>query len=65
MLGGMLGAPPLKALAAATQIAPAMKVFTAHQSYETQAARFTMRWQDHAGATFSLQLRPISKLAKV
>lgn len=58
MLGDVLGAPRLKALAAATQVAPAMKVFTAHQGYETHAARFTLRWQDDAGAMFSLVLDP-------
>jgi hypothetical protein len=46
----VLGLPRLKALAAATQVSPAMKVFTAQQGYETQAARFTLQWRDGSGA---------------
>jgi hypothetical protein len=41
----VVGAPLVKAFAAALQVAPAMRVFTAHQGWETHAARFTVRWE--------------------
>jgi hypothetical protein len=40
MVGDVLGLRSLKAVAQLTQMAPAMKVFTAHRGYETFAARF-------------------------
>ena len=58
MVGDVLGMPRLKGFAAATQVAPAMKVFTAHQGYETHAARFALHWTDAAGAERTLQLSP-------
>lgn len=58
MLGDVLGLPQLKGFAAATQVAPAMKVFTAHQGYETHAARFALDWQDGSGTEQSLELDP-------
>jgi hypothetical protein len=50
--------PKIKALAAATQMSPAMKVFTAHQGYETHAARFALSWRDPDGASRELVLDP-------
>lgn len=50
MTADVLGLPKLKALAAATQVSPAMKVFTAHEGYETHASRFTLQWRDGSGA---------------
>jgi len=50
MAGDVLGLPRMKAFAAAMQVAPAMKVFTAHEGYETHAARFGLRWHDQTGA---------------
>jgi hypothetical protein len=44
-----IGLPRVKAVAAALQVSPAMKVFTAHQGYETHAARFSLSWQDDLG----------------
>jgi hypothetical protein len=58
MLGDVLGLPRLKGFAAATQVAPAMKVFTAHQGYETHAARFALHWQDASGNPQTLVLNP-------
>ena len=52
--------PRVKALAAATQISPAMKVFTAQQGYETHAARFHLSWQTAAGDAQTLALDPRS-----
>lgn len=40
MLADVLGMPRIKALAQATQMSPAMKVFTAQSGYETYAAEF-------------------------
>jgi hypothetical protein len=50
--------PKLKGLAAATQVSPAMRVFTAHQGYETHAARFRLSWHDPHGKQHELQLDP-------
>src|SRR5262245_35466813 len=44
MAADVLAMPGLKAIAAATQVSPAMRVFTAHQGYETHAARFRLSW---------------------
>jgi hypothetical protein len=58
MVGDVLGLPQLKGFAAATQVSPAMKVFTAHQGYETHAARFSLHWKDEAGLAHVLSLNP-------
>lgn len=49
MLFDVLGLPQAKAVAAATQVSPAMKVFTAHQRYETFAAAFHVGWRMRDG----------------
>jgi hypothetical protein len=58
MAADVLGMPKLKAAAATTQVAPAMKVFTAHQGYETHAARFSLHWRDANGSATTLHLTP-------
>ena len=58
MAGDVFGAPRLKGFAAALQVAPAMKVFTAHQGWETHAARFTVHWQAADGRVGALALDP-------
>lgn len=58
MLGDVLGLTRLRALAATTQLAPAMKVFTAHQGYETHAARFYVGWPAADGRWHELALTP-------
>ncbi|MGH8188349.1 MAG: hypothetical protein ACREUC_17455 [Steroidobacteraceae bacterium] len=58
MAAEVLGMPKLKAVAATAQVAPAMKVFTAHQGYETHAARFSLHWRDARGQETTLQLTP-------
>lgn len=60
MVGDVFGMPRVKALAAATQVSPSMRVFTAHQGYETHAARFSLHWRDPAGRARSLALDPHS-----
>jgi hypothetical protein len=55
-----LGMTRLRGLAAALQVSPSMKVFTAHQGYETHAARFSLSWQDAAGTRQVLALDPAS-----
>ena len=52
------GMPRVKGLAAALQVSPAMKVFTAHDGYETHAARFSLSWHDASGAGHDLVLDP-------
>lgn len=58
MLADVLDMPRLKGFAAATQVAPAMKVFTAHQRHETHAARFSLHWHDRSGDPQTLALDP-------
>ncbi len=58
MIGEELHLSRLKGFAAATQVAPNMKVFTAHEGYETHAAGFSLHWQDASGASQSLDLNP-------
>jgi hypothetical protein len=58
MFADVLAMPRLRAIFAATQVSPAMKVFTAHQSYETHAARFAIAWIDAAGDTQRLSVDP-------
>lgn len=58
ILGDVFDLPRLKGVAAATQVAPAMKVFTAHHGYETHAARFAVHWTDDAGTPHALTLTP-------
>lgn len=54
----VLAMPRLRAVFAATQVSPAMKVFTAHQGYETHAARFAITWIDADGDTQRLSVDP-------
>lgn len=60
MVADVLGWQDLKGLAAATQMSPAMRVFTAHQGYETHAARFSLHWQTTDGRNQELLLTPSS-----
>jgi hypothetical protein len=57
MAADVLHLPKLKALAAATQMSPAMKVFTAHEGYETHAAQFTLQWRE-GSSTHELAITP-------
>lgn len=54
----VLAMPRLKAIFAASQVSPAMKVFTAHQGYETHAARFALTWTDADGEAQRLSVDP-------
>jgi hypothetical protein len=58
MFAEVLAMPRLKAVFAATQVSPAMKVFTAHQGYETHAARFAIAWIDADGVAQRLAVDP-------
>lgn len=58
MLGDLLDLPALRGFGAATQLAPAMKVFTAHRGYETHAARFHVGWRDGSGQWVEQALSP-------
>lgn len=53
----LLGWAPLKGIAAATNAAPAMKVFTTHDGYETFSPQFHLEWQEN-GRPQSLTLTP-------
>ena len=50
--------PKLKAALAATQAAPAMKVFTAQQGFETYAARYYISWREPDGSARRVELTP-------
>lgn len=58
MAADVMGLARVKAVAAALQLSPAMKVFTAHEGYETYAAHFTVHWQGDQGAPQVLRLGP-------
>jgi len=58
MVGDVFALPALKAFGAATQVAPAMKVFTAHRGYETHANRFFIGWRDADGDVHESALTP-------
>jgi hypothetical protein len=49
---------PLSAVAAVTNIAPAMKVFTAHKGYETYSSRFELTVNFNDGQTQTIILKP-------
>jgi len=56
MAADLLHLPPLKALAAATMIAPCPKVFTAHNGYETFSTNFVLTWQDKQAKQHALKV---------
>ena len=58
ILADVLAMPRTKAVFAATQVSPAMKVFTAQQGYETHAARFAITWVDADGESQRLSVDP-------
>lgn len=50
--------PRLKAALAATQAAPAMKVFTAQRGFETYASRYFVSWRESGGELRRVELTP-------
>ncbi len=54
----LLEKPRFSAAAAVTNLAPAMKVFTAHEGYETYSASFTLRVRFRDGETVEIPLNP-------
>ena len=58
IVADVLAMPRTRAVFAATQVSPAMKVFTAHQGYETHAARFAISWVDGDGGSHRLNVDP-------
>jgi hypothetical protein len=58
MAGDLLGVPALKGIGAATMLAPAPKVFTAHKGLETYSTRFFIEWTDIHGTAYSLEVTP-------
>lgn len=57
MIGDLIGSKPVKGIGAATAMAPAPKVFTAHEGFETYSSRFYIDWTMD-GEAHSLQLTP-------
>lgn len=58
MLADVAGWPRVAALANATQVSPAMKVFTSHEGYETFSPRFSIRYTQLDGETAERPLTP-------
>jgi hypothetical protein len=58
MIGDLLKVPALKGLAAATNISPAPKVFTAVGGLETYSTQFFLEWTDTSGKEHSMELTP-------
>ncbi len=59
MVGDVIGNRTIKGIGAATAMAPAPKVFTAHEGFETYSSRFFVDWQIGDEA-HSLELTPSS-----
>lgn len=60
MVADVAGWRKVQALAAATQVSPAMKVFTSHKGYETFSPRFSIRYTSVAGERAEIALTPES-----
>lgn len=58
MLADVCDWPRVRALAATTQVAPAMKVFTAHRGFETFANRFFVAGADADGRWDEVEIDP-------
>lgn len=58
VLSDVLGFESLSAVAAVTNVAPAMKVFTAHKGYETYSSTFQLTSKHIDGQVVSTQLNP-------
>jgi hypothetical protein len=58
MAGDLANWPALKAIAAATGVSPAPKVFSAVKGLETYSTRFFIDWKDVSGKPHSLELTP-------
>lgn len=58
MLAAVAGWQKLQGLAAATQVSPAMKVFTSHEGYETFSPRFSIHYRNQHGEEVAIPLTP-------
>lgn len=58
MAGDLMRIPAIKALGLALQVAPAPKVFTAQEGFETYSSNFYIDWKDHAGEAHTLHITP-------
>ncbi|MFY9345264.1 MAG: hypothetical protein WAT39_22430 [Planctomycetota bacterium] len=58
MVGDLCGWRAVKAIGAATLMAPAPRVFSAVRGFETYTTRFFVDWTDAAGGRHSLELVP-------
>lgn len=58
VIADIFGFQQLSAVAAVTNVAPAMKVFTAHKGYETYSSRFELSVDFDDGQTITLELKP-------
>jgi hypothetical protein len=58
MVGNITGSPTVKAMGAISHAAPAPKVFTTQNGYETYSPRFYLNAIDDLGTVTSVQLTP-------
>ncbi|MEE9422310.1 MAG: hypothetical protein V3V50_04050 [Gammaproteobacteria bacterium] len=58
VIADVFGFQQLSAVAAVTNVAPAMKVFTAHKGYETYSSRFELTVDFDDGQTITIELKP-------
>ena len=58
VVADVFGLERLSAVAAITNVAPAMKVFTAHKGYETYSTTFELSVKHVDGQTKNMQLNP-------
>ena len=58
VVADLTGFHTVRAVAAATQVSPAMKVFTSHEGYETFSPRFTLAYVGAASEPVEIDLTP-------
>lgn len=58
VIADVFGFQQLSAVAAVTNLAPAMKVFTAHKGYETYSSKFELSVDFNDGQTITSELKP-------
>jgi hypothetical protein len=57
-IADVAGYPTIRAIANATQVSPAMKVFTSHAGYETFSSRFSLEYTSTTGEAKKIELTP-------
>lgn len=58
IIGDITGYIPLKVIGKATNVSPAMQVFTTHKGFETFSSHFFINWTDSDGNEHQLAMTP-------